>query len=107
MGEATETTTVSKSKLNEPLCPTAAQIKDMQHMLGMTGSAPKGQWGYRNHYAASHGNTQVLESMAQLVAMGLVSEGSATITMQYFHCTREGCRAAGLSKAGIKRVFGA
>lgn len=87
--------------------PTSAQIDDMRHMLGMTGSARKGQWGYRNHYAASHGSTEVLASMAQLVAMGLVEDGASTLTMQYFHCTHEGCKVAGLSKAGIKRVFGA
>lgn len=98
---------VSKSESIEPLGPTAVQIKDMRHMLGMTGSARKGEWGYRNHYAASHGDAKVLASMAQLVEMGLVEEGAATLTLQYFHCTRKGCEVAGLSKAGIKRVFGA
>lgn len=85
---------------------TAEQIDDMRHMLGMTGSVRRGQWGYRNHYAAGINNAKVLASMRQLVGLGLVQEGHTTINMTYFYCTAEGCKVAGLSKAGIKRVFG-
>ena len=87
--------------------PTLAQVEDMRHMLGMTGAVIRGQWGYRNHYAAGINDVATLYSMRQLVAMGLLEEGHTTINMTYFHCTEKGCKEAGLSKAGIKRVFGA
>ena len=86
---------------------TPAQIDDMRHMLGMTGTARRGQWGYRNHYAAGINDVSTLASMRQMVEAGFLEEGHTTVNMTYFYCTREGCKAAGLSKAGIKRVFGA
>jgi hypothetical protein len=94
---------VSEAKQNERMV-TPEQLANMRHMLGIGNHIPKSQWGYRNHYAVSHNDAKTLESMAHLVEMGMVSGGSATATMQYFHCTVEGCKAAGLSKAGIRRV---
>ena len=71
---------MSEAKQNKRMV-TPGQLDNMRHMLGIGSHIPKGQWGYRNHYAVSHGDTKTLESMAQLVEMGLVSEGSSTATM--------------------------
>lgn len=86
-----------------PVAPTPADMTKLAHMLGVSKDKPKRTWGYRNYYAAS---ASAVPAMERLVAAGYCTRGS-----QYgeggfnYHATTEGCVAAGLDKAGIKRAF--
>lgn len=82
------------------------QMNILTHMLGVGDHVPKKQWGYRNHYCARAGSPEEAELM-ELVGLDLVEKGAERLTSTYFHCTELGCKAAGLSKAAILRVFGA
>lgn len=72
----------------------------LQHMLGV--SAHSKRAGYRNHYCCG---IQDRASMLRLVAAGLAIEGRSLLTSRYFHATVDGCRAAGLNAAGIRRAM--
>lgn len=79
-------------------------LDKLRHMLGATAHYPKSQWGFRNHYCCG---VQDRAAMERLVAAGLAVRGRAELTTVYYHSTRNGCRAAGLSRAAIVRALGA
>ena len=72
-------------------------MKKLRHMLGATEHRPKKNWGFRNYFAAGADSVPSLE---RLVAAGYCVRGA-----HYYHATRAGCAAAGLSKAATKRAF--
>ncbi|MBV8660370.1 MAG: hypothetical protein JO142_21330 [Burkholderiales bacterium] len=73
----------------------------LQHMLGVK-QTYKAKWGFRNHYLC---NVQDRAAMERLVAAGLARPGERL--RAYYHATKDGCRAAGLDRAGIVRAMGA
>jgi len=81
---------------------TPEDIKNLRHMLGATEHRPKKNWGFRNYFAADGTD---IPSMERLVAAGYCTRGAQYREAHYYHATREGCAAAGLSKAATKRVF--
>lgn len=83
---------------------TQQDMKRLRHMLGATEMYSRSKWGFRNYFASSFGG-ETEESMRRLVKAGYATEGSHSNNMIYFHATKEGCIAAGLHKAAIKRAF--
>jgi hypothetical protein len=81
---------------------TDKDLDRLRHMLGAVSHRPKSSWGLRNYFAAGTGQ-QV--SMRRLRDAGLVTEGSASGDLVYFHATLAGCSEIGLSKAAIKRAM--
>lgn len=77
-------------------------LDKLRHMLGATAHHPKTKWGFRNHYCCG---VQDREAMERLVSAGLAVRGRAQLTSQYYHATRDGCRAAGLDRLGIARAL--
>lgn len=77
-------------------------LDKLRHMLGATAHHPKAHWGFRNHYLC---NVQDRAAMERLVAAGLARAGEQLLRTQYFHATRDGCRAAGLDRSGIARAL--
>jgi hypothetical protein len=81
---------------------TPEDMKKLRHMLGATEHRPKKNWGFRNYYAAG---TDSVPGLERLVAAGYCVRGAPYMDAHYYHATREGCAAAGLSKAATKRAF--
>lgn len=79
-------------------------LKKLQHMLGAVSERPKRQWGLRNYYCANASGA-AREAMQRLADAGLATMGHKDDKQAYFHATRLGCRAAGLSGAAIKRAM--
>ena len=79
-------------------------LDKLRHMLGATSHDAKTKWGFRNHYCCGK---QDRDAMERLVAAGLAERGAVQLTSQYYHATMNGCRAAGLDRAGIARAMGA
>lgn len=77
-------------------------LNKLRHMLGATKHHPKTKWGFRNHYLC---NVQDREAMERLVAAGLARAGEQLLRTQYYHATKDGCRAAGLDRSGIVRAM--
>jgi len=73
-------------------------------MLGATRHHPKTKWGFRNHYCCG---VQDRAAMERLVAADLAKRGAVQLTSQYYHATKDGCRAVGLDRSGIVRAMGA
>ena len=82
---------------------TPDDLLKLQHMLGATEQHAKSRWGFRNHYCCG---VQDRASMERLVAAGLARPGAALLQSRYFHATIDGCRAAGLNAAAIRRALG-
>lgn len=82
---------------------TAGDVRKLEHMLGAGPSSPKRNWGYRNHYATSGGET--MSAMRRMESMGLVAAGHRSGRMTFFHATETGCREAGLDAKQIKRAL--
>ena len=81
---------------------TDSDMKKLRHMLGATEQRPKKNWGFRNYYAAGADSVPGLE---RLVAAGYCVRGAPYMDAHYYHATRAGCAAAGLSKAATARAF--
>lgn len=81
---------------------TADDMEMLRHMLGATEPRPKKNWGFRNYFAAGANDVPGLE---RLVAAGYCVRGEPYRTAHYYHATRAGCAAAGLSKAATARAF--
>jgi hypothetical protein len=77
-------------------------MEKLRHMLGATLHRPKKTWGIRNYFAAGAADVPSLE---RLVAAGYCERGAPYRTAHYYHATRAGCAAAGLSKAATARAF--
>lgn len=78
-------------------------LDKLRHMLGAAGNSAA-KPGFRNHYLC---NVQDRAAMERLVAAGLARAGEQLLQTQYYHATRDGCRAAGLDRSGIARALGA
>ncbi|MRW88840.1 hypothetical protein GJ699_02455 [Duganella sp. FT80W] len=78
-------------------------LDKLLHMLGAAGNSAA-KPGFRNHYLC---NVQDRAAMERLVAAGLALAGEQLLQTQYYHATRDGCRAAGLDRSGIARALGA
>jgi hypothetical protein len=77
-------------------------MRKLRHMLGATEHRQKKNWGFRNYFAAGGDSVPGLE---RLVAAGLCVRGQPYDKHHYYHATRAGCAAAGLSKAATARAF--
>ena len=77
-------------------------MRKLKHMLGIVSGRPKRQWGLRKYYCAN-ATGAAREAMQRLTDAGLVTLGHESETQAYFHATRLGCKAAGMSGAAIKR----
>jgi hypothetical protein len=82
---------------------TAADLRKLWHMLGAGPDNPKRNWGYRNHYATSGGET--MQALRRMEGLGLVVVGHRSGSMTFFHATEAGCREAGLDAKQIKRAL--
>jgi hypothetical protein len=82
---------------------TAEDLSNLTHMLGAQSHIPKRDWGYRNHYAASTGDTP---SMERLVYAGLVIRGRKYEDAYFYHATEAGCKRVGLNAKQTKRALG-
>jgi hypothetical protein len=82
------------------------QIELLTHMLGAGSHVKRSNHGYRNYFCAGIGSPDYA-AMIVMEAAGLVKSAHKINggTDQYFFATLEGCKAAGLSKAAIKRAF--
>lgn len=81
---------------------TQDDMKKLRHMLGATEHRPKKNWGFRNYFAAGADSVPSLE---RLVSAGYCVRGAPYMDANYYHATRAGCAAAGLSKAETNRAF--
>lgn len=79
-------------------------MEKLRHMLGATPRHASTKWGFRNHYLCG---VQDRDAMERLVVAGLAIRGEPLLSSQYYHATRDGCRAAGLDRSGIARALGA
>lgn len=79
-------------------------LDKLRHMLGATDHHSAKKWGFRNHYLCG---AQDRAAMERLVGAGLAVRGDALLASQYYHATKDGCRAAGLDRSGIARALGA
>lgn len=77
-------------------------LDKLRFMLGATAHHAKTRWGFRNHYLC---NMQDLATMQRLELAGLATAGATLLQLRYFHATLDGCRAAGLDRAGIARAL--
>ena len=75
----------------------------LRHMVGATKHVPKKNHGYRNHYAA--GSLDQFESMERLVKAGFAFKGRKSGDLIFYHATRNGCIALGLSASATENVF--
>lgn len=85
---------------------TEEQKKILQHMLGADSRYKKKEWGFRNHYVASLGNS-VLETLAMMKEKGFVRSHSTPAygeSSVCFYATEKGMKAIGFSKAQIKKA---
>ncbi len=76
-------------------------LDKLRHMLGAAGNS-SAKPGFRNHYLCG---VQDRAAMERLVGAGLAVPGEALLASQYYHATRDGCRAAGLDRSGIARAL--
>jgi len=76
-------------------------LDKLRHMLGAAGNSAV-KPGFRNHYLCG---VQDRAAMERLVGAGLAVRGEALLRAQYYHATRDGCRAAGLDRAGVVRAM--
>ena len=89
---------------------TAINSRWVELIQHSTGANPerydKSKHGFRNHFCAAVGSEDHA-TMKDMVEAGLMEEGRKLNEgrMQYFHATKEGCRAAGLSKLATLRAF--
>ncbi len=82
---------------------TVEDVKKLRHMLGATDQYKKSQYGFRNYYAVSGGDS--MEAMDRLVKSGLATKGQSSTNMTYYHATVSGCELIGFTKAQITRTF--
>jgi hypothetical protein len=83
---------------------TAEDLDRLRHMLGADPRRyTQKQWGFRNYYACGGGEPE--QSMRRLEAAGFVQQGCAYKDSFYFHATEDGCKAAGMNAAQIKRAL--
>lgn len=79
----------------------------LTHMLGATPPTPRKLYGFRNDYCIDLvGSSPDYAALLEMERAGLVVSGRRINqgTSQYFHATREGCKAIGLSKAAMRRA---
>lgn len=78
----------------------------LRHMLGAGPEKKKSIHGYRNGFCAGVASDN-FQHMLEMEKLGLVTSGKKLNgdSSQYFHATVSGCKAIGLSNAGIKRAF--
>ncbi len=86
---------------------TAKQIELLTHMLGAGRHLKQRMHGYRNRFCAEV-NGEDYQAMLEMEAAGLVCAGGKINEGrdQFFHATRAGCEAIGLSKAATERALG-
>ena len=78
-------------------------VQKLRHMLGASQQYKPRNYGFRNYYATSGGES--MEAMERLVAAGLATKGSSSTNMTYYHATVKGCEFIGFTNAQIKRAF--
>jgi hypothetical protein len=78
-------------------------MENLRHMLGATQHRPKKDWGFRNHYAC--GDAASAQSLERLVSAGFCVRGRPYMKAHFYHATRAGCVAAGLSEAATNRAL--
>ena len=90
-----------KTVLQKITEPTPKELELLRHMLGTESKWP----GYRNYFCAEIGSADYSDLMAMCVS-GLAERGRTANKGrdQYFVATEAGCRAVGLTKAGMKRA---
>lgn len=79
-----------------------ADYDNLKHMTGCSSRYMKKEWGFRNHFAP--GGKDV-ESMERLESAGYVVRGSRYHETNYFHATKEGCKAIGMSWFQIRNAL--
>lgn len=83
---------------------TVEDLDNLRHMLGATPPANAASIGYRNHFYIDKNDP----SMLRLEEHGFVKRGSAGLGAEgeiYFHATRDGCKAAGVTAKQIARAL--
>lgn len=78
-------------------------IELLQHMLGADSRYKKKEWGFRNHFCASEGHSD-LEDLKDMERFGLVESGSVFRSFN-FYATRAGAVAIGFQPYQLKKVF--
>lgn len=81
-------------------------LEILTHMLGAGAHVKRSSHGYRNHFCAEIDGDD-FKTLVAMQSLGIVSPGRKINDGrdQYFHATRAGCEAAGLSKPAIKRAL--
>lgn len=76
------------------------------HMLGAGKHIPFRSRGFRNHFCAGIGSPDH-DVLMEMESLGLVKAGCVINDGKdrYYHATREGAKAAGLTKSQIARAF--
>lgn len=76
--------------------------ENLRHMLGIQAGRDRRSWGFRNHYAAELPDVSMQRLLdAKLVEQGRQIEGASYV---YFHATKAGCRAVGMTDAEIAKM---
>ena len=74
----------------------------LQHMLGADDRYKKKQWGFRNHFCAGEGHTD-LPDLFEMENLGLVKSGS-TMGGLTFWATKKGALEIGFKPYQLKHV---
>lgn len=82
--------------------PTEKQKQLLKHMLGADSRYMKKQWGFRNHFCASEGNSDIKE-LREMEASGLVKSGER-IGSIFFWATKKGALAIGFKPYQLRKT---
>ena len=83
--------------------PSEAQLDLLRHMVGAVSNVKKRDWGFRNHFNSTPGSDDD-KALAELAELMLVVPGAQGAS-NYWHCTVEGCKAAGLNDRQTRRAI--
>jgi len=82
------------------------QRRILEHMLGCGSDIGQKNRGYRNHYFVNLAGQEISE-FNEMFAKGLLTRGrmSNDKKFQYYHATRAGCKAIGMTPSEIIRAL--
>jgi hypothetical protein len=81
---------------------TEKQKELLQHMLGADSRYMKKQWGFRNHFCASEGHSDI-KDLREMEKKGLVKSGER-IGSIFFWATEKGALAIGFKPYQLRKT---
>ena len=80
-----------------------ADVGMLMHMLGIDGTRPREQWGFRNYYAAEPKGSSH-DALKRMETAGLARFKGFDGSCVYYAATREGCFLAGMTMDEIDKM---